>query len=579
MLTAMAGGEADGQALSKEITVDKDVVPQEREATRLALTPKLVLPAIQQPELRWTSRGVAAHIEPTLVELPPTAYASTLSTSPYRGYVAAGYFPACQLGAAAGYRLVDESHSRLNAWITYNGSSVDRTPPLAESKIRYNAHDARLGLDGFHSFAGGGTLRGRASYGLSSFNFPTSSDKGFTQRVSRADIGLGWQARAGQLDYDIAADYDYFGFDKPVAENISGLKGNGNSTFTLALRTGYALNDCASIGASVDFAATSFSSALAIDPGAPAVDAPLSGDVLGKVRYNITDVHPYVGWKGENLSVRAGIGVQLAGGDLGSNRLRPDLRLDWTPTSHFALWAQLNDRRAEPVTLASRYDRNRYINPNQVAGPMWDKWRIEGGFILGPWAGASVEVWGGVAKVNSYFAPTLYVAPGLGSVDDAVEKMTMGAAMAIDNFTDAHYGIALNYDYRRLASLRLSYEGAPADFDQGNINATDRARHVLAGKLVVRPLQPLDLSVAYTLRSGRRIYAYSTTPTPIGLADLWEPTSLGVAASLDLGASWRFSDRFNIWARVENLLNRRWQVAYAIPNPGVTGLAGIALRF
>lgn len=55
--------------------------------------------------------------------------------------------------------------------------------------------------------------------------------------------------------------------------------------------------------------------------------------------------------------------------------------------------------------------------------------------------------------------------------------------------------------------------------------------------------------------------------------------SLGTAASLDLGATWRFSDRFNVWGTVENLLNRDWQIVYGIPNKGVTGLVGVSYRF
>ena len=42
------------------------------------------------------------------------------------------------------------------------------------------------------------------------------------------------------------------------------------------------------------------------------------------------------------------------------------------------------------------------------------------------------------------------------------------------------YGAAFNYDYRDIASLRVSWEGAPQEFDRGNINSLDRARSVFA---------------------------------------------------------------------------------------------------
>ena len=82
LLAALVALNASGQSLSKEITVDKDVVPQEREASRMVLTPKLVLPAIQQKSLRWSDRGVAAPVSPTVATLPPAAYASSITPSP-----------------------------------------------------------------------------------------------------------------------------------------------------------------------------------------------------------------------------------------------------------------------------------------------------------------------------------------------------------------------------------------------------------------------------------------------------------------------------------------------------------------
>ena len=88
--------------------------------------PKLVLPAIQQKSLRWSDRGVAASVSPTVATPPPAAYASSITPSPYRGYVMAGYFPAFQLGVSAGYKLIKTDNSDLNVWMQYDGSSVKR---------------------------------------------------------------------------------------------------------------------------------------------------------------------------------------------------------------------------------------------------------------------------------------------------------------------------------------------------------------------------------------------------------------------------------------------------------------------
>ncbi|WP_295731124.1 hypothetical protein [uncultured Muribaculum sp.] len=593
LLAALAALTASGQTLSKEITVDKDVVPQEREASRMIMTPKLVLPAIERASLKWTDRGVTASVPSTIATLPPAAYASSITPSPYRGYVMAGYFPTFQAGLSAGYRIVRTEDTDFGAWLQYDGSNVKRTPPYAEKKISYDTQDVRVGLDGSHKFAGVGTISGRASYGFSSFNFPSLDAKGFTQNVNRVDVGLDWHSQLGAFDYSVGIGYDYFGFSKPVGNDKS-LKAEKNNTLSLALGGAYALSDAFAVGADVDFNTTKFTSnwgwhIITASTHADAFELQPVEDSVDKVHfvnhdnisYSMTEAHPYLRWKDENLTVKAGVGVQIAGGDRGSNRVRPDLHIDWTPSSSFGMWAQLNDRRVDMQTLGSRYDRNRYINPNQVAGPMWDKWRVEGGMIIGPFKGASIELWGGTARVNSYFSPVVF--PGMYYYASFTSEVTgnifMGSCMPIDGFTDVHYGAAFNYVYRDLASVRVSWEGAPQEFDKGNINAVDRAKSVLRAALEVHPLKPLDVSVGYTVRSGR--CTYSVLPASPDLFLPYEHTriSLGNAASLDLSATWRFSDRFNVWGSFENLLNRDWQMVYGIPNKGLTGLVGVSYRF
>ena len=623
LLAALVALNASGQSLSKEITVDKDVVPQEREASRMVLTPKLVLPAIQQKSLRWSDRGVAAPVSPTVATLPPAAYASSITPSPYRGYVMAGYFPAFQLGVSAGYKLIKTDNSDLNVWMQYDGSSVKRKAPFNsgkkigyylpdKGKTTYNTQDVGVGVGGSHTFAGVGTLSGRVAYDLSSFNLPTLISKGFNQNINRFDIDLGWQSQAGAFDYSVNLGYDYFHLSKVKEESIITFDGNrelaslidlssrNEKTLSVSFSGRYAISEFWHVGADIDFTDTDRSAGENIFEVAsgtwPDDSENFNGPYishegfkygLDDVGYNITEMHPYLRWKNDNLIVNAGVGIQIAGGDCGSNRVRPDLRVDWTPSASFAIWGQLNDRRVNMQTLGDLYDRNRYVGRDCNAGPMLDKLHVEGGIIIGPFAGASIELWGSYGRVSSYYTPAVISLPqgNVGSLNSGVSEspfspyFTIGQYMVIDDFTDMSYGAAFNYDYRDIASLRVSWEGAPQEFDRGNINSLDRARSVFAATLGVHPINPLDISLGYTVRSGRCLYGIK--PDYPGLFNPFEyrKYSLGTAASLDLCATWRFSDRFNVWGTVENLLNRDWQIVYGIPNKGVTGLVGVSYRF
>lgn len=113
VITLGISATATADDLTKEITVEKDIVVQEREAQKLSQLPQFNLPAIETKKLSWTDRGVAAPLTHDITLLPPAAYAASIAKSPYRGYIDAGYFPTFELGVSAGYRIIDNDATRL----------------------------------------------------------------------------------------------------------------------------------------------------------------------------------------------------------------------------------------------------------------------------------------------------------------------------------------------------------------------------------------------------------------------------------------------------------------------------------
>ena len=115
---------ASAKDLKTEITVDRTIVPVEREATRLgSLTPQLLSSPVAMRRLTLADYTDPAAITRSASTLDPAAYADTFALSPYRGYVSLGYFPVFNLGASAGYKFIDNSHTRLGAWLQYDGCS------------------------------------------------------------------------------------------------------------------------------------------------------------------------------------------------------------------------------------------------------------------------------------------------------------------------------------------------------------------------------------------------------------------------------------------------------------------------
>ncbi|MDE6093832.1 MAG: hypothetical protein K2F61_03525, partial [Muribaculaceae bacterium] len=107
VMAAAAALPVTAQSLSKEITIDKDVVPQERAASRLPVLPSVIEVKPESTELQFSFDGIPARLAPYAGWLASSRVGQAVSVSDWRGYVQAGYFPAYNATLSAGYRALD----------------------------------------------------------------------------------------------------------------------------------------------------------------------------------------------------------------------------------------------------------------------------------------------------------------------------------------------------------------------------------------------------------------------------------------------------------------------------------------
>lgn len=568
------------EPLSKEITVEKEIIPQEREASRLFQQPQLVLPAIQQKRLNWTDRAISAPVTPGITILPPSQYASTVERQLYRGYVDVGYFPSFQLGASAGYRFVDDEFTRAGAWLQYDGSQYSKKN-IYSIKPTFKDHSLTIGADISHQFEGIGTLSANIGYGMNSLWFPVSeytyldgtmTDNGFSQTANRFGLGVNWDTNLGALDITAGINYGFFGFSKPYTGiDIKALK---NNSFSVSLGGKYALGQKSAIGADISYSSTAFTEHMDIILDS---DYLFKGFKVPSTSYGVVEFHPYFLSQGEHYSARLGVELTAQTGDVSGVNIGPDVRLDWMPSQQFSLYAQVQSAYIKLNTLGAMMDRNHYINPSIAYMPTRMKGQLDFGLVIGPFAGASFEVWGGIGKYDFANMPVIYSNSFTGN-NPAVYPMAWGMYLPM-KFNSIHYGLAFNYNYRDVARLRVSYEGAPQKHDEGYIEWQDRAKSVIEASLTVTPIKPLDLTLSYRIRADRATCLMQAEGDEIFKGYLYSFVDLGNVNSLNFSASYRFNDRFTIWANAENLLGEKWQLTYGIPNVGLTGLVGIGYKF
>ncbi|MCM1111400.1 MAG: hypothetical protein NC336_09335 [Clostridium sp.] len=561
------------QDLTKEITVEHEIVTEKREALKPGLTPSVTLAPVRQHDLKIYADGVSVGITPLPSRLAPAVDGDTVSADRSRGYAAAGYFPIWNTALSAGYRFVETGSTRFRGWIQYDGVAYTEKRSLAdgeqaERKIRRNTASAFLSLDqkaGRH-----GLVEALGAYTYDRMNLPRPAEPSFAtghRTVNRASLSATYRNEASWLGWYAGASFGFFGNSgeaapvaatamllKPVDETTVRVVG-GVSTRDWSVRSSW--------GIDAEYANYSWSRRYL-----PASGSDASG-MNGSTDRGLLTLKPHYTWSPGKGSVRIGARVDVAFNSGRVFNIAPDLLLQWSPVAQFSIGARATGG-VRANTFAELSAVTPWCSPWAIYGNSRVDLDLEGEMRVGPWNGLSLELFGGYATGHDWLMPV----GGDGPV--RFEPMKLSGA---------HLGGALNLDAPRWVSLRLSYDRSLSDsHDNAWLYWRDRACQVVRGSLTVTPLEPLAINVAMEFRDGRHIFEalvdaldYSASGPSAGLLRGNQP--LGVAADLSVGASWQFGPKLSVFLRGENLLGRRWYELGMMRSQGVHGLAGVTCKF
>lgn len=174
-------------------------------------------------------------------------------------------------------------------------------------------------------------------------------------------------------------------------------------------------------------------------------------------------------------------------------------------------------------------------------------------FVVGPFSGASVELFGGYAITKNWLMPA-----------------TGHESFLPYDIKGWHAGLKVAYSRGSWLNASVSAELAPQKYNQGYYLWRDRAKSVITANVAVNPIKKLKLSVGYELRSGRGTYSrYDNTPFQ----------KLSSVNNLTFGAGYQITPAFTVFGRGENLLNHDNTLLFGIPGQGITGLVGLEAKF
>lgn len=523
---------AASQTLSTEVVVDRNTVPSERHAER----PTYIYPATElpptfleplQPEYYTAVTDFDRSYHP--LDAPEASHAAVIS--PYRGYVAAGYFPLLDFGASAGYRLIDTKKLVLGARLQFDSQKYRPYSDDNEFNRQFFA-DLKAGIDVAYRPAERSTLDAHVQY-----NFLNERTAFWNpQTVNAVNVSAGWHSVAGKVQYGISAGYS---FEKNGATQYRPLR-VGREIAVPSINQG-------------DF---HFDAAAALPFGKSGAELRLNGEFVNTsgnagATIGFVGVTPAYFYKSEIFSTHVGVRVDFTSGcDKNRIGVMPDVKIDFKPSSFVGIWAKLGGSSvANP--FASIRQESVYQLFTRGFGLSRIPFVVEGGVNIGPFKGFGIELFGGYAKADDWLM-------------DSNSALRPFETVNIDGW---HAGARV-YARWRFLDASASADFAPSEYDSAWFTRRDRAAAVIDAHLGVTPIRPLNVCVDYRFRNRRKAYT-----TPLSYLDLRSVNNLGA------GASWRFTDAFTVFARFENILSRRYmQIAWE-PVRGFAGLVGVEYKF
>lgn len=545
LTVALGCVSAPAQDMSKTIIIDREIVPTLRAATRLNNFPQLIQPSIADANLTFSDQTTAGEVPALAAMLPAASPGYTIAPSPYRGYVSAGYFPVFNVGASAGYSIIDKPLTRLNAWLQYDGNSYKTHLNNAEEKSTLKRNTFTIGVDFSNIFRNAGRLDVSTFYTLNSLNRPWLNDN--NTGINQFELNARWSARKEQVAYYVGADFATASFSRSdAAFSYDPQIGKvAESRYDFKAGAAYLLTRESNIGLNLSADLLHLNSFNMLLDNNMAVAGP--GKTIG-----LFTIAPAYRLRQENLRVKIGLRAQITTHSGKTFHVAPDIRLDYRPTGIINLDATLGGGE-HLNTLSSLINVTPYLSPSLAYNNSHIPFTAEIGANFGPITGISAGIHGGFAVANDWLMPTA----GAGTY-----------LFEATNLRAFYARVDAAWKYSDLLTLRADVTLAPGSRTHAYYLNRDRAKAVVNICASVTPIARLKVDAGWQLRAGRSAWLLDGSRY-----------GLGTMSSLNIGGEYAFSDAFTVFVRCENLLNTRPDLLPGLEAQGIKGLAGVALKF
>lgn len=581
-LPAWAQQEKADSTLTREMLIEKEYNPIVRDADKITRMPEVESPQTNKTKIEYSDPDMNVRTGKEIATLQAGAVKTEYPFSKKRGYLQFGGGNYLNLDGAAGFRFLDTEKDILGIELNHqstNGTLDYTNKADGETKMKLNDNFGKLYYTHrFEHFQ----LKTNFSYGHSDFNYYGA--------VSRMD-NLSWivcppvkhENQAQQrINFDLSATTLYdskwnyktkFGFTSFWQEMPDLLENNISFNLGISKQT-----------------ATDWRFAFDLDANLLFYSG--ESDKYGWVTQNtfkeagIISLQPYMEYKGSSslTNVKLGIHTDVAYGVSPYFGIAPDIRFNWEMSEKWFLYTDLTggirQNSLDQMTRENRYYymlsqvKNSYtvsdlrlgIRSNAVAGFWFD--------LYGAMA-YTIDERFEYSLINGYFT------------EEGSRGMNQIQSFSTDAFR-WNIGFKMKYQYADILKLGLKIQKNGWNLKDGII-ASYKPGFEGGIDIQLRPVKRLIFDINYQILADRKanvindVHVENKDVSEIIVPATWAEFSpvekLEDIHQLNAKASWLFNETFSVYGSLNNLMFRKQDLLYGMPNQGFNFMVGGAIRF
>lgn len=561
-LTATAQRDS---VLTRQVLLEREYNPTLQDASKINTMPSIYTPEVRAKDFKFVSSAPQLTISNNQLGKVSSGDINTnVDFSKKRGYINLGAGTHSNLDGAAGIRILNSATDRLDLFATHSSTSgtVDyidgKDYILKDAKAKYSASDINLKYQ--HMFEPS-ILSFDASFFNTSFNYygnsflPANSpifpfDITSRQNVDVFGIGAGLKSslqNTGELKYDANIRYRNFKSKYgPLSKDNAPKGGQLDLDF----------NFYAELGADKFIGVKGY-----------VMNQSFSNDEYVEDAFhgltNITGT-PYIKFQGDNWNVDLGVNVSALMDIKNKFLVSPDIKAEIRLYDVNVFYAGITGG-ANNNTFLDILQENRYATTASRIGYSKTLFDIKAGFKSGVISGFEFDLFAGYKKTDD---DHLYIQ----------SQTSLWSNMSFPIYADVstgHIGGLLKTNLIPRTELYAKLTGYFYDVKymiDGNETIKEKkalGRPTFTAELNadVKPIDKLTISMNYLYSGGRKAYAFDS---PISMKDINE---------LSFKGEYQITDWVSVNARINNVLNQKYELQYGYPLQGFNALGGLNFKF